>query len=67
MVPSYLYAYKECLLISSSLTTCDPDDISQTIDDLVGEKISVMVICLSAQVYILEQIALKTNGSFNVV
>ena len=66
LAPDIGYSFKEVLVISSSLVSCDPDDISKTIDDLKAQQFNVSVISLSAQVYILEKLAKETNGTFNV-
>jgi transcription initiation factor TFIIH subunit 2 len=47
------FAYKEVLIVCSSLTICDPDDISKTIDKLTTQHIQVNAISLSASAYIL--------------
>lgn len=47
------YAHKEILVINSSITNCDPDNISETIKSLEEENIQCSVISLSASMYIL--------------
>lgn len=66
LVPDIGFSFKEVVLISSSLVSCDPDDISKTIDDLSLKNFNASVISLSAQVYILEKLTQRTNGNFSV-
>jgi len=58
------YAHKEVLIINSSITICDPDDINETIDSLKLDNIVCSVISLSAHIYVLGQFAKVTGGQF---
>ena len=61
-VPSY--AEKEILVINSSITINDPNDIFETIEHLATDGIKVSVVSLSAAIQILMNIAKKTQGNF---
>ena len=62
MVPTH--AHKEVLIINSSITICDPDDINETIESLKLANIVCSVISLSAHIYVLGQLAKVTGGQF---
>ena len=47
------YAHKEILIINSSITNCDPDNISETIKSLEEQNIQCNVISLSASMFVL--------------
>ena len=47
------HVYKEVLIVNSSLTVCDPDDIAKTIDKLKALNVQVNAISLSASLFIL--------------
>jgi len=59
-VPSY--AHKEVLIINSSITICDPDNIHETIESLKLENIVCSVISLSASIYVLSELSKSTHG-----
>lgn len=59
-----LYAHKEVLIINSSITNCDPDDIHVTMEKLKDHNIVCSVISLSAAIYILQQLCKQTQGQF---
>lgn len=50
------YAYKEVLVISSSMITCDPGNIYDTMKLLKENSIKVSIISLSAEVFIFKKI-----------
>lgn len=60
------YAYKEVLIIYSSMITWDPDNIFDTIEVLKENWIKVSIISLSAAVYILQTVCKETYGEFSV-
>ena len=60
------YGHKELLIVYSSLGTCDPNDIQNTINDCRQYNLRVSIICLAAEVYICKKISKETGGSFAV-
>jgi transcription initiation factor TFIIH subunit 2 len=64
MVPSY--GSREVLVISSCLSTCDPGNIHHTIAKLKKERIRCSAISLSAELFILKELASTCNGGFDV-
>lgn len=60
------FSTKEVLMIYGSLTTCDAKPIDVTIKKLVESKITVSVIGLGAQVYVLNRIATETKGNYYI-
>lgn len=58
------YAFKELLLINSSITNCDPGNINETIEQLKSAKIVCSVVSLSAALFILQHLAKSTQGQF---
>ena len=58
---------REVLILMGSLTTCDPNPIEDTIQEMKSEKIRCSVIALSAEVYICRKLVKATNGVFNVI
>lgn len=61
-----IHGSREIILISSALSSIDPDDIFNTIKSLKIHKIRTNIISLSAELHILSLIAQCTSGSFNV-
>lgn len=60
------YAFKEVLIIYSSMITCDPGNVFDTINTLKENGIRVSIISLSAAVFILQKICSETSGEFSV-
>ncbi|CAG2163844.1 unnamed protein product [Oppiella nova] len=58
---------KEVLILMASLTTCDPNDINQTIESLCQQNIRCSVIGLAAEIRICRFLAKKTKGIYDVV
>jgi transcription initiation factor TFIIH subunit 2 len=58
-----IHGSREVLILSGSLTTCDPGNIFDTIDRFKQEKIRCSVIGLAAEVQICRTIAKETNGN----
>ncbi|GBP01995.1 General transcription factor IIH subunit 2 [Eumeta japonica] len=65
VVPSH--ASREILVIMGSLTTCDPIDITQTIETLKQEGIRCSVISLSAEIHVCRFLTTQTNGTYGAV
>ena len=61
-IPSY--GRREVLILFSSLTNCDPGDIQLTIRKLVELKVKVSVVSLTAEVFVLQNLAAQTQGEF---
>lgn len=64
MVPTY--GSREVLIVYSSLSTCDPGNIHHTIAKMKKERIRCSVISLSAELFILKELANVCGGSFDV-
>ena len=60
------YAFKEVLIIYSSMITWDPSNIFDTIALLKENGVRVSIISLSAAVFILQKICQETSGEFSV-
>ncbi|KAI9029717.1 Ssl1-like-domain-containing protein [Phycomyces nitens] len=58
---------KEILLIFGALTTCDPNDVHDTIDLLQKEMVRVNVVGLAAEVQICRALSKATKGSYGVI
>ena len=54
------------MLLSASLSTCDPGDIHQTAAALRNEKVVVSIFSMLAEVYVCKKIANDTGGDFGV-
>lgn len=65
MIPSH--ASREVVIIMSSLTTCDPNDILTTIENLKKDGIRCSVISLSAEIHVCRYLTEQTNGSYAAV
>jgi len=60
------YAHREAIIVYNSLSTCDPGNIFQTIEELQTLNVRVHIVCLSAEVFICKRIAELTGGKFFV-
>ncbi|XP_031732661.1 general transcription factor IIH subunit 2 isoform X3 [Anarrhichthys ocellatus] len=58
---------REILIILSSLTTCDPANISELIKTLKSLKVRVSIIGLSAEVRVCTVLTRETGGSYHVI
>lgn len=58
---------KEVLLIFGSLTTCDPGNLHDTIDALAKDGIRVNVVGLAAELKVLKDISMRTNGASVII
>ncbi|CAH1119166.1 unnamed protein product [Phaedon cochleariae] len=65
LLPSH--ASREILVIMGSLTTCDPGDILNTIDNMKIEGVRCSIIGLAAEVHVCRLLANQTNGVYNVI
>ena len=63
-VPSF--TSREVLLLSASLSSCDPGDIFQTVAALKRDKLRCSIFSLQAEVFICRKIAADTGGDFGV-
>ncbi len=63
-IPSY--GSKEILIVYSSLSTCDPGDIFETIKELRMNNVRCSVVSLDAEMHVLKCIAKETNGEISV-
>lgn len=61
------HASREILILYGSLTSCDPGDIFETIDELKKENIRCSIIGLSAEIKLCKTICSETNGNYNVI
>lgn len=59
-VPSH--AHREMLVISASLTNCDPDDIGITVEKLVSNRVQVNAISIAAKTFLLDAVCDQTRG-----
>lgn len=60
------YGQREVLIVFSSLSTVDPEDIFQTVEEAKHFKVRVSIICLAAEVYVCRRITELTSGVFAV-
>ena len=69
MTTSFLpkYSSKEELILFCGLSTCDPGDIFETIEQMKKENIKCNVIGIGAEVYICKAIAQKTGGNNQLI
>lgn len=65
MIPAH--ASREILMILGSLTTCDPGDITETIQNLKTENIRCSVISLSAETRIMRYLTTQTQGIYSAI
>lgn len=60
------YGTREVVFVVGSLTSCDPSDIFQTIEELKKNRVTVSIIGFQAEVFICRSICEKTGGKYNV-
>ncbi|PLW49183.1 hypothetical protein PCASD_03032 [Puccinia coronata f. sp. avenae] len=58
---------REVLVIFGSLTTCDPDDINKTLENLEKDRMRVSMVGLAAEVKICKEICKRTQGQYGVI
>ncbi|KAJ8768819.1 hypothetical protein K2173_023723 [Erythroxylum novogranatense] len=63
-IPSY--GHREVLILYSSLSTCDPGDIMETIQKCKQSKLRCSVIGLAAELFICKHLCQETGGSYSV-
>lgn len=63
-VPSY--GHREVLILYSALSTCDPGDIMEAIQNCKKAKIRCSVVGLLAEIYICKHLCSETGGSYTV-
>lgn len=63
-IPSY--GHREVLILYSALSTCDPGNIMETIQQCKKSKIRCSVIGLSAEMFICKHLCQETGGSYSV-
>ncbi|KAJ7593721.1 Ssl1-like-domain-containing protein [Mycena floridula] len=61
-----VHSSREILIIFGSLTTCDPGNIHETLDQCVLNKIRISVVALAAEMKICRSLCEKTGGQFGV-
>ncbi|ERN07420.1 general transcription factor IIH subunit 2 [Amborella trichopoda] len=71
LVHSYLeqipsYGHREVIILYSALSTCDPDDVMESIKKCKKAKIRCSVVGLSAEIYICKHLCEETGGSYTV-
>ena len=60
------HAAREVLLLSGSLTSCDPGDVRDAIAAAAAARVRVSVVGLAAAVYICEVMCKATRGTYTV-
>eukprot|EP00967_Tisochrysis_lutea_P120291 scaffold197101_cov33-Tisochrysis_lutea.AAC.2 len=60
------FVSREVILLSASLTTCDPGDVLATVEALSKARVRCSVFSLLAEVYICKRIAKETAGEYGV-
>jgi transcription initiation factor TFIIH subunit 2 len=63
-IPSY--GSREMVILFSSLSSCDPGNIYETVEVARKLRIRINIICLSAEIFICKRICELTNGFFAV-
>ena len=56
------HSSREILVIFGSLTTCDPGNIHDTLDECVKDRIRISVVALAAEMKICRDLCEKTGG-----
>lgn len=65
LIPSH--ASREIIVIMSSLTTCDPTDVTDTIEKLKQEGVRCSVVSLSAEIRVYRYLCEQTGGIYGAV
>lgn len=63
-IPSY--GHREVLILYSALSTCDPGDIMDSIQQCRSSKIRCSIIGLSAEIFVCKHICQETGGSYSI-
>ncbi|KAK3738646.1 hypothetical protein QZH41_010836 [Actinostola sp. cb2023] len=61
------HSSKEVLIVFGSLTSCDPGDIGQTIQNVASQNIRCSIIGLAAEMKICKTICSQTQGTYRVI
>lgn len=61
------HASREILILFGSLTSCDPGDIQETVQNLQRQNIRCSIIGLAAEVRVCRTICSETQGSYGVI
>ncbi|XP_028516675.1 general transcription factor IIH subunit 2 isoform X2 [Exaiptasia diaphana] len=61
------HSSKEILILFGSLTSCDPGDVNQTIQTVLGQNIRCSIIGLAAEMKVCKTICQKTQGTYRVI
>lgn len=56
------HSSREIIILFGSLTTCDPGNIHDTLNDCVKNKIRISVVALAAEMKICRELCDKTGG-----
>ncbi|KAK9805068.1 hypothetical protein WJX73_010881 [Symbiochloris irregularis] len=60
------YGHREVLVLLAALTTCDPDNVMDSIAYAKQNRVRVSIVGLAAQMYICSRITEDTGGSYTV-
>ncbi|CAM9772640.1 unnamed protein product [Ectocarpus sp. 8 AP-2014] len=60
------YGNREVVVIYSSLSTCDPGDIHETIAKLKTHKVRASVVGLGAEMFVLRRLTEETSGDYSI-
>lgn len=60
------YGHRELIIVYNSISTCDPGDIFNTIEEVKKLKIRCSVISTCSELYICSKLASMTNGTYTV-
>ncbi|CAN0026903.1 unnamed protein product [Pylaiella littoralis] len=60
------YGNREVVVIYSSLSTCDPGDIHETIAKLKTHKVRASVVGLGAEMFVLRRLSEETSGDYSI-
>eukprot|EP00903_Cladosiphon_okamuranus_P015895 g14680.t1 len=60
------YGNREVVVIYSSLSTCDPGDIHETIAKLKTHKVRASVVGLGAEMFVLRRLSEETSGEYSI-
>ena len=60
------FVSQEVIILSASLASCDPGDVSNSISRLVQDRIRCSVFSVTAEVYVCRKIARETGGEYGV-
>lgn len=57
------HSSREITIIFGSLTTCDPSNIHDTLDECIKDKIRISLVALAAEMKICRELCEKTGGA----